>query len=84
MGKTLPLEIVLAGRWRSDNVFTDFYLKSLAFFSENLYGFNFSSAGRFQYKRPAAGGTLEGRSLVYPLLRLAEANLDVRVPYRLF
>ena len=38
LGRT-PLEhIVLAGRWKSANVFTDFYLKSLAYFSENLYG----------------------------------------------
>ena len=35
----IPLEhIVLAGRWKSAIVFTDFYLKSLAYFSESLYG----------------------------------------------
>ena len=38
LGRT-PLEhIVLSGRWKSANVFTDFYLKSLAYFSENSHG----------------------------------------------
>ena len=37
LGRT-PLEhIVLSGRRKSANVFTDFYLNSLAYFSENLY-----------------------------------------------
>ena len=36
-----------------------------------------SPAGRFQYKRPAVKGPVEGKSLMYPLLRLAGANLGI-------
>ena len=38
LGRTSLEQIVLAGRWKSASVFTDFYLKSLAYFSESLYG----------------------------------------------
>ena len=77
LGRT-PLEhIVLAGKWKSANMFTDLYLKSLAYFSENLYVL--APAGRFQCNRPAAGGPVGDRSLTYPLLQLAEAFLGFSV-----
>ena len=35
----VPLEqIVLAGSWKLSNVFTENYLRSLAFFADSLYG----------------------------------------------
>ena len=37
LGRTSLEQIVLAGRWKSVNVFTDFYMKSLVHFSESLY-----------------------------------------------
>ena len=67
LGRTPLEQIVLAGRWRSANVFTDFYLKSLAFFSENLHGL-----------APLVAFNTNVQ------LRLAEANLGVRVLYRPF
>ena len=38
LGKTPLGQIVLAGRWKSVSVFTDFYMKSSAYFLESLYG----------------------------------------------
>ena len=38
LGRTSLEHFVLAGRCKSANVFSDFFLKSLAYFSESLYG----------------------------------------------
>ena len=40
-----------------------------------------STAGRFQYKRPAAEGPVGGRSFMFPLLRLAAATLALVCNY---
>ena len=61
LGRTALEQIVLALRCKSAKVFIDFHFKSLAFFSENLYGL--APLVVFGYKHPAAGGPVVGFSV---------------------